>query len=104
MASKRPGFARVDTDLNAVPLETLDSNGNSPPRKKQLSEEDGSSAKDVKADVAEVAEGGIYDVERDDHFGKAEVVTTAKDVVTRKLVALCHIAKETDNLYRCSAR
>ena len=86
--SHRPGFTRVDTDLNHGDVELTDLNKTeSSSRQKTWHEEDGTE-KGVSTGIADIAEGentGIYNVEAEGHFGSAEVVKDARDVVTRKM-------------------
>lgn len=107
MASKRPAFARVDTDHSAVPMDTLSPNGEGS-SKKYWHEEDGTDMKGAhQVGVAEISEGttdNIYNVEAENHFGQGEVVTTALDVVTRELHRLLGIDTSTDESHRRSPR
>lgn len=77
MASKRPGFARVDTDLQGVPLSTLNKDGQS---SKTQDWKDDEPNKAASADVTEVGEVGDlasgFREEDEDHFGVGDVITT----------------------------
>lgn len=80
MSSKRPGFARVDTDhAGDIPLKSLDKNGES--SKGQDWRDDGTSEKGAKVGAEEI--GGArdlpnFDVEEENHFGQGDVVTTVR--------------------------
>lgn len=86
MATKRPTFGRVDTD---IPLSDLDSK--SPGHLKDESSRDASKRdyldedKSAGAHVTEVDGLPTYDAEAEDHFGEGIVVTNAKDLVTHVL-------------------
>jgi len=88
MASKRPVFARVDTDPTATPLDTLSPYGEGSSKKRNWQEEDGTDAKGThEIGVHEISEGTtdkLFNVEAENHFGEGEVVSTALDVVTRE--------------------
>ena len=85
MASQRPAYARADTDLSmgvAIDSKAQEAGSNDIYPKSEKSSE-----ANEKGAVGVVAGTSLptYDVELADHFGEADVVNTAEDIVTHVL-------------------
>ena len=105
--SHRPGFVRADTDYDhgAVELNDLDKSGQGSSRQKTWHEEDGTE-KGASTGVAALGQGentGIYNVEAEGHYGTAEVVRDAKDVVTRRIACFLTDCKPVLTMYQTSS-
>ena len=77
MATQRPGYARKDTDIHNE--ERGESTSYELHDKEQTSPE-----------IHYVSDSPIFDASKEDHFGEAEVLTDAKDVLT-------HVVHVDDN-------
>lgn len=79
MAAKRPGYARYDTDHNALPMTNMDNHGESSDSKKDWKNDDAESLKGARAKVTGVDSRGslpAFEPEVEDKFGQGDVVTT----------------------------
>jgi len=85
MASQRPAYARPDTDLSMGVA--IDSKAQEAGSNDIYNNDEKSSEANERGDFEVVTEAGLptYDVQAEDHFGEADVVNTAKDIVTHVL-------------------
>jgi len=85
MASQRPAYARADTDLSM--RGGVDSKAHEAGSNDVYYKSDKSSEANEKGNHGGLTEAAlpVYAIEAEDHFGEADVVHTAKDIVTHVL-------------------
>lgn len=76
--AQRPGFSRVDTDQQGIPLRNFGDIKGESSKDQHWRNDDAESLKGAKAGVIEVGDGAppAFDAEAEDHFGEGTVVTS----------------------------